>query len=145
MSDAFGWRFSVGIWSLLGLTAALPWSGLIQDHNAEDHPHRPIGHAAWCWTTTWAITVLFKVGALDMYALIVWLPQMLTTTAGVSAATAGVMLSIYDSMGFPHSLLVPIVTRWYEANPRHNRRKSRFCPDPGSYLRWRTERAAGES
>jgi cyanate permease len=92
-----------------------------------------------------SVSLLFSVGASDMYALIAWLPQMLTTTAGVSAATARVMISIYDSMGFPHSLLVPIVTRWYEANPRHNGRKSRFCPNPGSYLRWRTERATGES
>ena len=39
-------------------------------------------------------------GAFDMYALTAWLPSMLTETAGVTAGTAGLMLAIYNFIGF---------------------------------------------
>lgn len=41
LTNAFGWRFSVGIWSVLGFAAGLPWLGLMQHHNAAEHAHRP--------------------------------------------------------------------------------------------------------
>lgn len=109
MTDALGWRFSVGIWSVLGFAAVVPWLRLIQHHNAADHAHRAAQYPAWRWPTTWAITVLFSIGALDMFALIAWLPEIVKTTAGVSAATAGAMLSTYNFVGLPHSLLAPLI------------------------------------
>lgn len=44
-----------------------------------------------------------------MFALIAWLREIAKTTAGVSAATAGAMLSTYNFVGLPHSLLVPMI------------------------------------
>lgn len=109
LTNAFGWRYSIGLWSLLGLAAALPWLALIQRHDSDAHPQAAATVSAWRWPTTWAIMVLFSVGALTMYALIAWLPTLLTNSAGVSAVTAGLMLSIYNLIGFPHSLLVPVL------------------------------------
>jgi MFS transporter, CP family, cyanate transporter len=36
-----------------------------------------------------------------------WLPTVLTSSAGVAQATAATMLSMYNLVGIPHSLLVP--------------------------------------
>lgn len=46
--------------------------------------------------------------ALLMFGLIQWLQLLLTSTADVSAATAGAMLSMFDLVGLPHSFLVPM-------------------------------------
>lgn len=110
LTHAEGWRFSIGIWAVLALLAVLPWLGLVQEHTEIRHSR---GASAmprvWAWPVTWAITILFSVGAMVMYALIAWLPAILTATAGVSAATAGLMLAVYNFVGLPHSLLIPLI------------------------------------
>ena len=63
----------------------------------------------WRSPTSWAVTALFSVGAVQTFTLIQWLPPLLTGAAAVSAATAGTMLSMYTLIGLPHSLLVPII------------------------------------
>ncbi|PZP39025.1 MAG: MFS transporter, partial [Pseudopedobacter saltans] len=55
----------------------------------------------------WAITLVFSIGALTMYALIAWLPTILVATAGKTTAVAGVMLSVYNLTGLPHSIILP--------------------------------------
>lgn len=109
MTNVLGWRFAVAIWAALGLLAALPWLGMVsRDHQAGHGPART-SFKVWRWPTAWAVTILFAVGAMDMYALIAWMPTLLVSSAGVAAVTAGVMLSIYNFIGFPHSLLVPVI------------------------------------
>ena len=44
-----------------------------------------------------------------MYAMIAWLPQLLIDTAGVSRATAGTMLAVYNGVGLVHSMVIPMV------------------------------------
>jgi len=108
-ADALGWRTYVGLWSLLGLVAALPWLRLAQEHHAEEHPPIPLGHAAWRWPIAWAVMIVFAAGPMVMYALIAWLPQMMIDTANVTPATAGLMLAAFNAVGLAHSLLVPMV------------------------------------
>jgi MFS transporter, CP family, cyanate transporter len=110
LTHAMGWRLAVGVWSLFAIAAALPWAGLLRGTRSPGSGGAaPVAYNAWRWPTSWAITIVFAVGALDMYALIAWLPTILTETAGVTAATAGLMLAIYNFIGFPHSLVVPII------------------------------------
>lgn len=110
LAHAFGWRLAIGSWALLAIVAALPWL-LIARRSHTPHEAGPAASTlqAWRWPTAWAITVLFAVGALAMYALIAWMPRLLTEQAGVDAATAGTMLAIYNLIGFPHSLVVPMI------------------------------------
>lgn len=109
VAEALGWRFSIGLWSAVAALASLPWFALKQPHAAPAQAAPPRTYAAWRWPITWAIVALFSVGALVMYALIAWLPTLLTTTAGKSAATAGVMLAVYNISGLPHSLVIPFI------------------------------------
>ena len=55
----------------------------------------------------WAVMLVFSMGPLVMYALIAWLPQLLIQNAGVSSATAGTMLSVFNAVGLVHSFLIP--------------------------------------
>ena len=109
VTDAVGWRSSVGMWGLLGAAATLPWMALTQEHRAPAGAARPAAFAAWRWPTAWAIVLVFGVGPMVMYALIAWLPQILTETARVSLAGTGTMLSAFNAVGLVHSLLIPIV------------------------------------
>lgn len=115
VADAAGWRVSVGMWGVLGAAATLPWLLLLQEHRAADHPAHPVSYAAWRWPTAWAVMLVFGTGPMVMYALIAWLPRILTETAGVSPATAGTMLSAFNAVGLVHSFLIPVVLtkmRW---------------------------------
>jgi len=109
VTHSMGWRFSLGIWSVLALLAALPWFWLIHAPVQADQKNKSTDYKVWKWPVSWAIAMVFSVGALVMYALIAWLPSILITSAGKSAVTAGIMLSVYNLSGLPHSLIIPIV------------------------------------
>jgi CP family cyanate transporter-like MFS transporter len=104
-----GWRVSTGMWAALALLAAVPWLLLLSgsQKQVQNYPYQK--YTVWRWPTTWAITLIFGVGALNNYTMIAWLPKILTTSAGVSLAGAGLMLSMYNLIGFPHGLLVPVI------------------------------------
>jgi CP family cyanate transporter-like MFS transporter len=104
-----GWRISTGMWAGLAFAAAVPWVLLIQGSHKPVQPGQPEKYSAWRWPTTWALVLVFGVGTINMYSMISWLPKILTSTAGVSQAVSGTMLSIYNGVGFPHSLLVPSI------------------------------------
>ncbi|MGI4878916.1 MAG: MFS transporter [Janthinobacterium lividum] len=108
-TEALGWRTSVGLWSVLGLLAMLPWLRLTQAHDARDHPVSVASFAAWRWPTAWAIMIVFSMGPLVMYAMIAWLPQLLVDTAGVTRESAGTMLAVYNAVGLVHSMLIPVI------------------------------------
>jgi CP family cyanate transporter-like MFS transporter len=104
-----GWRVSTGMWAGLALIAAVPWVILLSGSQKQVQSHPLQKYSAWGWPTAWAITILFGVGALNNYTMIAWLPKILTSSAGVSQASSGIMLSMYNLIGFPVGLVVPIV------------------------------------
>ncbi len=104
-----GWRISTGMWSVLALLAVGPWLLLLGDSPGQAQTAQHQRYSAWRWPTTWGITILFAIGVLNNYTLIAWLPKILTGSAGVSHAEAGLMLSMYNLIGIPHGLLVPTI------------------------------------
>jgi CP family cyanate transporter-like MFS transporter len=104
-----GWRVSTGMWSVLALFALGPWLLLLRDSPGQAQTGQYQRYPAWRWPITWGITILFAVGVLNNYTLIAWLPKILTASAGVSHAEAGLMLSMYNLIGIPHGLLVPAI------------------------------------
>jgi CP family cyanate transporter-like MFS transporter len=109
VTQADGWRISTGMWAGLGFVAAVPWVLLLEGNQKPARSEKPQQYPARRWPIAWALVILFGVGALNTYAMISWLPKVLTATAGVDQATAGTMLSVYNIVGFPHGLLVPII------------------------------------
>ena len=120
VTDALGWRFSVGMWGILALLAILPWVRLL----ANDRRRTPdvtqaegmvpeagtqlLGRARHS-RIAWSLSIMFGVTALNTYAGFAWLPQILTDVARVDPATAGALLSLYAGTGIPASLLVPVI------------------------------------
>lgn len=109
VTAAVGWRISIGMWSLLALIALLPWAVLVRGHHKPAKTIRRVRHAAWRWPTTWAVTLIFAVGALNTFAMMNWLPKILNSSAGASPAVAATMLAMYNLVGIPHSLVVPVL------------------------------------
>ena len=104
-----GWRVSTSMWAGLALIAAVPWVILLSGSQKPVQSQQHHKYSAWGWPTAWAISILFGVGALNNYTMIAWLPKILTSSAGVSQASSGLMLSMYNLIGFPHGLVVPII------------------------------------
>ncbi|MGM7667870.1 MFS transporter [Microbacterium sp. A93] len=63
----------------------------------------------------WAIAVVFSTSSIIAYVSFAWLPTILSDVAGVSASTAGLLLSVFALMGLPASLLVPVLVVRFQA------------------------------
>jgi CP family cyanate transporter-like MFS transporter len=118
VAESFGWRYSLGIWAVVALLAVAPWVRLTMtkrrdaragadDPGVESEP--ALEGRLWRSPVAWALTITFTASSLNVYAMFAWLPKVLITTAGVSPAGAGAMLSLYAFMGFPASLVVPLI------------------------------------
>ena len=63
----------------------------------------------------WAIAVVFGTSSTMAYVSFAWLPSIVTDIAGVPASIAGLLLSLFASMGLPASLLVPVLVVRFQA------------------------------
>ena len=109
----YGWRFSLGIWAIVGFAAALPWLMQIIANNDFTRPTtekvQTNSVPAYKSSITWMVALLFGVGGmLPMYTMINWLPTYLVSV-GYTTAAAGTMLFLYNTLGIFHSFLVPLV------------------------------------
>lgn len=111
--DVWGWRWSIGVWAIVGFASVFPW--VIQCIRRPELT-RPVAPSAqnrtipvYRWKQTWGMALLFGVGGmLPMYTIINWLPTYLIGE-GMSLSTAGMCLFLYNTLGIFHSFIVPIV------------------------------------
>lgn len=121
-ATALGWRFSLGVWFLIALSAIAPWTVAAAararahraaqddagDEAAADLAVEPRLEGRMVHSpVAWAIMIAFSISSINVYALFAWLPNLLVETAHVSRGEAGALLALYAIMGFPCSLLVP--------------------------------------
>lgn len=113
VADSVGWRWSLGVWMIVALVAALPWIAALRIGPAAVSAvgvAPAVGIARMLASpTAWALGVVFGVSSFTAYAGFAWLPSILIDRAGVDAATAGQMLAVFAIMGFPTALLVPVI------------------------------------
>ncbi|TDB26923.1 MFS transporter [Stenotrophomonas sp. ATCM1_4] len=108
MADAFDWRISLGMWSLLSLAALLPWI-LLARQAPREAASAATGHApgrVWKTSLGWGMALMFGMTSLGTYSLFTWLPKVMVE-AGASEAFGGVMVAVYSAIGLAPSLLVP--------------------------------------
>ena len=105
----YGWRISLGLWAILALLAIFPWLFLSKSENKLPQAAHGPAIPVWRWPMAWAITLIFSIGAFNIFAMISWLPKLLVSEIGVSPATAGTMLSLFLFSGFLTSMLSPLV------------------------------------
>ncbi|MDQ0646749.1 CP family cyanate transporter-like MFS transporter [Microbacterium natoriense] len=72
----------------------------------------------WRLPMAWSIALVFGASSTLAYVSFAWLPAILIDVGGVSAADAGLLLSLFGLMGMPCSLLVPIlIVRFHATRP----------------------------
>lgn len=130
-ANAFGWRVSLGAWSLLAVAAALPWAiTLYQERRGRSAQARalaamhdravaggdaapelaapPTTGQAWRSPVAWGMALMFGMTSLITYSMFTWLPKLLTD-AGGSALLGGTMVGVYSSLGLLSSFIMPVV------------------------------------
>jgi CP family cyanate transporter-like MFS transporter len=121
VADAAGWRLSLGLWAVFAVVATIPWIVLLvrrrsgaPDVDIEAASPRAFARM-WRIPLAWALMVGFAVSGVLAYTSFAWLPTLLADRAGVTPATAGVLLSLFAAVGLPASLLVPVLVVRYHA------------------------------
>ena len=122
VADAAGWRVALGGWAIVAVIAAVPWAALLVGSARHPDPAHPmtgplelavegprIGRRVLGSRTAWGITLIFSVSGLSVYACFAWMPAMLRDLTGVDEGTSGSLLALYAIMGFPASLIVPVL------------------------------------
>jgi CP family cyanate transporter-like MFS transporter len=131
---ADGWRWALGIWAVLALVAALPWLAVPARPGRPRHARavrmRSLVHSPLAV----ALAVFFGLQAIEAYVIIGWSAQYLRD-AGLSAATAGLLLGLNTVVVIPLNAVVPGLT----VRPA---RSGRCCWVHG-LLRRRLDRAVG--
>ena len=114
ISEAFGWRFSLGQWAILALFTIAPLSFLLGNSKPEVKAERAVGHKAiWRSPTALSLAGMQAVTAIIGYVSFAWLPLLLVEHQGVSVVQGGLLLSLFALIGLPISLIMPILSTKY--------------------------------
>jgi CP family cyanate transporter-like MFS transporter len=110
-----GWRWSLGIWAVLALVAALPWLLTPSRPGASRGEHRAVRMAPLLRSPlALTLAAFFGLQAMQAYVVMGWSAQYLRDS-GLSAATAGLLLGINSIVVIPVNAVVPSLTvrqRW---------------------------------
>lgn len=120
VADVAGWRFSLGMWALLAVIAAIPWvwqllfrgrhvENLDTEARGIEAANAGIGRRLFRSPIAWSMTLLFGVTSMEVYAMFAWLPSMAAELSGVAPAQAGVLLGIFALGGIPCALAIPVL------------------------------------
>lgn len=146
VTEATSWRVSLALWAAFAVAGLLPWAGLVMRERAlariapgqqsalvPDAPTPtelaavtgPIAVAPADTRTfgrlfrmplAWALAAVFGTSSSMAYVAFAWLPSVLVDDAGVSAAQAGFLLSVFAAVAMPCSFVVPgLVVRYPRA------------------------------
>jgi cyanate transporter len=105
-----GWRWGLGVWAVLALAGAVVWLFVRASPESSRGAHvavrmRHLVHSRLAI----ALTVFFGLQAMQAYVIVGWSAQYLRD-AGLSAATAGLLLGVNSIVAIPVNALVPAVT-----------------------------------
>lgn len=115
VAEAQGWRFSLGMWSLIAFAAVVPWISIVVSRRGHDrldtsaeyvaNPAESHGQA-WRSPVAWGMAGMFGMTSLITYSLFTWVPKILTE-AGASAGFAGTMVGLFAAVGFIAAIGAP--------------------------------------
>lgn len=109
-SDGAGWRFALGAWAVAALLAAGIWAVMRLRVRGRDLGvgQRPTGLPIHRSLTAVALCAFFGLQSMNAYVQFGWLAQMFRD-AGVSAATAALLVGVMSLFGIPGGILMPQV------------------------------------
>jgi len=102
------WRWSLGIWIITALIAAVPWVRLATQPRPTGSSTKPVIRISHVARTRvgWIIALFFGIQSIQAYAIFGWLPTIYID-AGLAPARAGLMLTITTGLGLPLAFWVP--------------------------------------
>jgi CP family cyanate transporter-like MFS transporter len=105
-----GWRWALGVWAVVSLVGALVWLTVPAAAGGSRGAHVAVRMRALVHSrTAVALTVFFGIQATQAYVIIGWSAQYLRD-AGLSAATAGLLLGVNTVVAIPLNAVVPTLT-----------------------------------
>ena len=117
LAERFGWRISLGTWSLTSTAALVPWLLVLargrRQRRADDPAVGPAPSVPvlrlWRSRVALSITALFSTSTICTYAGFAWLPEILGDVAGSTPAEAGVLLAVTGLVSVPGALVAPLL------------------------------------
>lgn len=107
----FGWQWSLAMWALPTLLAALLSLSLLRGDQAvsesETLDHSQDSKLVLRSPIAWSIVGLFGIQSLGFYALLAWLPT-LAVDGGLTPSDAGALLSLMTFVGVPVGLILSV-------------------------------------
>ena len=124
LSEAIGWRPTLAIWAVTVVLAIVPWLALARPARTrstgspvdvdDDLEPSLVSSAEPLVRLTrapiaWALAIVLWASAMVGYGGTAWLPLILTSRAGLDAASAAAHLGLLLLIGIPSNLLIPLV------------------------------------
>ncbi|WP_019631680.1 CynX/NimT family MFS transporter [Actinomadura atramentaria] len=112
LDDAGGWRLALAVWAVPSLVAALVWAPLAaraKDRRPSGNVPQPVEGSLLRSPLAWCVAAFMGLASLMFYVLMSWMPQIMRE-GGVSAATAGLMMSAMLIIGIPLGYVVPVLS-----------------------------------
>ena len=105
-----GWRPSLALWGIPAAVALAVWlPTALRGHTLPETPASPgSGRRVWRTPLAWWVAGYMGSQSLVYYGLTAWLATLLQDH-GVSVATSGAMLSVFNFIGIGSGLTMPIV------------------------------------
>ncbi len=114
LAEAGDWRFSIGIWALANLVAAVPW--LIVILTRRDRIDNQSGvnslrvtkmEAVSSRGLRYGLALMYGCTVAHVYTSLTWLPVYLVSV-GMPPTESGSLLSLYALAGLPLAILLPM-------------------------------------
>ncbi|NJP93056.1 MFS transporter [Nonomuraea sp. FMUSA5-5] len=106
---AGGWSTAFGCWIVLALVAVVLWLPQVRAPRPAAETIRR-HRLPWGSALAWAVTAFMGLQSLGFYVAVTWLPQVFQDS-GVSAATAGWLLFLFQAVAVLTSLAAPAALR----------------------------------
>lgn len=106
-----GWRHALAVWALVAILAAAVW--WVAAHGGDEAAPAAVPAAGapgrlWRSPVAWAVTAFLGLQSVTYYAVTAWLPSLLREQANLGLADAGLAMSLFQVLGIPGTLLVPL-------------------------------------
>ncbi|WP_433256633.1 CynX/NimT family MFS transporter [Streptosporangium sp. CA-135522] len=107
LGDALGqgWRGSIGIWAVPAILALMVWLPQIRRSTRGTRPRGGVT-ALLRNGLAWKFTLFMGLLSLTYHTILAWLPSIYTAH-GISASTAGALLSVATIVATPVTLVLP--------------------------------------
>ncbi|WP_062354164.1 CynX/NimT family MFS transporter [Bacillus kwashiorkori] len=113
-----GWKLTLVLWSIPALLAVIVWIILANNRrkneaskkNEEKSALASVGVSSNVWKSSvaWFVAAFMGLQSVLFYVTVAWLPTILQDQ-GISANTAGWLLSFTQFIGLPASFIVPVI------------------------------------